>query len=539
MGAFRSLSTKLLAIYLPLVGLVLTVMFAVLEYRYYRNQQDALVLKLRDIIEVQATAFATPIWEFDQPGIQFLLDALGRDEGIQGVGVMDSRDNLLGKTGDIETPPAIPEYRRDRNIVFNTGGVNETVGRIIVVLRQDRIIAHIKDRLQIDILVLVSLAVVLVFVTHISSERVVGRPLRHLQQAMRRTTAEGLREKVDWRSNDELGEVVSVYNEMQEAQAAAEAEVARYRDHLEALVAERTAELEESRAELAQQTEILQTVLNSISQGLVAYDKELKLIAWNANFLTIRDYPGELAKRGRPFSDFIAHDIARDEFGDGDPEAIFQDQIDRAQKFEKHHFERRRPNGRFIEVRGGPIPGGGFVSTYADVTKRKEAEAELAAKEAQLRAALDTMQGGLFMVDRELRLQVFNDRLRDFYGLPDDVVYLGAPLEGVLRVRAERGDYGPGEPDDLVRQRVVGYRDMSLVHIEDRTHDGRIIETFRAPTAEGGIVVVFYDITERKEAEEELKRAHGLITESIDYASRIQRSVLPSETILKNGSGSV
>lgn len=533
LGAFRSLSTKLLAIYLPLVGLVLTVMFAVLEYRYYRNQQDALISKLRDIIEVQATAFATPIWEFDQPGIQFLLDALGRDEDIQGVGVLDSRDNLLGRTGDIETPPSIPQYRRERDIVFNTGGVKETVGRIIVVLRQDRIVTHLKDRLQIDIVIMLSLAVVLVLVTHVSSERVVGRPLRHLQRAMRRTTAEGLREKVDWQSNDELGEVVGVYNEMQEAQAAAEAEVARYRDHLEALVAERTAELEQSRTELAQQTEILQTVLDSISQGLVAFDKKLNLIAWNANFLSIRAYPENLAERGRPFADFIAHDVARDEFGDGDPEAIFQDQIERAQKFERHHFERQRPNGSFIEVRGGPIPGGGFVSTYADVTKRKEAEAELAAKEAQLRAALDTMRGGIFMVDRDLRLQIFNDRLREFYNLPEGVVRVGAPLEDILRVRAGRGDYGPGNADDLVRQRVEGYRDPSVVHMEDQILGGRIIETFRAPTAEGGIVVVFYDITERKEAEEELKRAHGLITESIDYASRIQRSVLPSETILK------
>jgi len=54
-----------------------------------------------------------------------------------------------------------------------------------------------------------------------------------------------------------------------------------------------------------------------------------------------------------------------------------QKQVDRAKKFEAHYFERQRPDGSYIEVRGGPIPGGGFVSTYTDVTDRKLMEEEL------------------------------------------------------------------------------------------------------------------------------------------------------------------
>jgi PAS domain S-box-containing protein len=173
-----------------------------------------------------------------------------------------------------------------------------------------------------------------------------------------------------------------------------------------------------------------------------------------------------------------------------------------------------------------------FVGVVRDITERKEAERVLAEKEAMLTAALENMTGGLFMIDVDMRLRVFNERFSEFYNFPREILKINAPLADVLRVRAYRGDYGEGDPEALVAQRLDGYRNRDVQIVIDYIDD-RIIEVYRAPMDDGGMVCVFNDVTERKQAEEALTQAHTLITESLSYASRIQRSLLPPKTILE------
>ena len=52
-----------------------------------------------------------------------------------------------------------------------------------------------------------------------------------------------------------------------------------------------------------------------------------------------------------------------------------------------HVYERRRPNGMVLEIRSTPLPGGGVVRTYTDVTERKAAEERATAAHAQAEAA--------------------------------------------------------------------------------------------------------------------------------------------------------
>ena len=129
--------------------------------------------------------------------------------------------------------------------------------------------------------------------------------------------------------------------------------------------------------QLQREKAVLSTVLNAISQGLVAFDRDLKLIAWNDHLAEVRGYPPELLREGTPFEAFMRYDLEQGEFAVSDPEVSLSKLMAQAGRFESHHFERERPDGRFLEVRGGPIPGGGFVSTYTDVTERKRAEGEL------------------------------------------------------------------------------------------------------------------------------------------------------------------
>ncbi|MDP6405930.1 MAG: PAS domain S-box protein, partial [Alphaproteobacteria bacterium] len=146
------------------------------------------------------------------------------------------------------------------------------------------------------------------------------------------------------------------------------------------------------------------------------------------------------------------------------------------------------------------------LAWFFDITDRKRAEAELAEKEAQLRSALENISGGIYMVDKDLNFQVFNDNFRTLYEIPDGVIRKGAPIRNVVAIRAGRGDYGPGDPEELAAARLSGLFDPETQFIEDRVPSGRVIENKRTLTDDGGIVSVFVDVTDRVNAAEELER---------------------------------
>lgn len=148
-----------------------------------------------------------------------------------------------------------------------------------------------------------------------------------------------------------------------------------YRKEIEERLVEQQHDLVEQQQELEEKGNVLTTVLENISQGLIAFDKDLRLLAWNEKLPGIRGYPPELLAQGRHFREFMAYDLEQGEFGDGNPD--LEQLVDTAAHSRPHNYERRRPDGSYIEITGGPIPGGGFVSTYTDVTARKQAEAEL------------------------------------------------------------------------------------------------------------------------------------------------------------------
>jgi PAS domain-containing protein len=214
----------------------------------------------------------------------------------------------------------------------------------------------VKEHVFINALTLLVLVIVMMMATAYATNKIIGQPLYRLRKAMNQEKESNVREPVQWDSQDEIGQVVRAFNELQRQQAEAEDALRRNKDELEYRVVART-------KEAAMKTELLKAVLDSLSDGIVAFDKDLQLIAANDRLHDIRGYPREMITEGRPFKDFIRFDVANEEFGPGDPEKIIEEKIKKANQFLPHDFERQRPNGHYIEVRGGPIPGGGFVST--------------------------------------------------------------------------------------------------------------------------------------------------------------------------------
>ncbi|MDN3720846.1 PAS-domain containing protein [Roseibium salinum] len=129
--------------------------------------------------------------------------------------------------------------------------------------------------------------------------------------------------------------------------------------------------------QLKAQLDLMQAALDHINQGFSVFDANLTLVAWNRGLWEMLDFPQELARRGTHLEAFLRVNAERGEYGPGDIEGKIQRRLERAKLFEPHYFERIRPNGQVIAVSGTPLPQGGFVTTYSDVTEDRRRQEKL------------------------------------------------------------------------------------------------------------------------------------------------------------------
>jgi two-component system, sensor histidine kinase len=148
-----------------------------------------------------------------------------------------------------------------------------------------------------------------------------------------------------------------------------------------------------------------------------------------------------------------------------------------------------------------------LIGSTGDITARKMAEEALVEKEQMLRMAIDHMPGSFYMVDKDYRLQVFNDKFPEIAKLDPAKVYVGAYLDDVMMDRAIAGDFGPDDPKEIMQRLKKMYQAQDYSLMKNPTQDGRIIEITRTPTENGGTVVMSKDITDQKRAEEVLRNA--------------------------------
>ena len=149
-------------------------------------------------------------------------------------------------------------------------------------------------------------------------------------------------------------------------------------------------ELRQRTDELAQRQAELSVTFDNMGDGVVMFNEEMRLAAWNKNLQEILDLPDSFFAEPRTYRDYMTYLIEHGEFGDVDLETELRRYIESADR--QRRVERTRPDGRVLEVRVNPVPGGGFVAIYGDVTERKKAE-------ERVRAARDAAESAL----RELK----------------------------------------------------------------------------------------------------------------------------------------
>ncbi len=274
--------------------------------------------------------------------------------------------------------------------------------------------------------------------------------------------------------------------------------------------------------------------LNMIQQALSIFDSDLRLSVSNRRYQIMFDLPDWLVTPGAAFEDTIRYLVTRGEYGAVDDiEDGVRIRVEAARAFVPHYMERERANGRWISVEGAPLPQGGWVTVYTDITEVKlqerllqahseeltsevlahaerlaqtnralaasnaaleQAKRELTEMEARTRLTTEMMPAHIAHLDRELRYTFSNRRLSSvFPGLPQNIV--GLPAHEAL---------GP------VYDRIFPWLERVLAGenlVQEFTHEqsGRRIRLALTPDQVGdgpinGIYVMSMDVTEEAQA---------------------------------------
>jgi len=127
----------------------------------------------------------------------------------------------------------------------------------------------------------------------------------------------------------------------------------------------------------------LETTLNSMSDGIAVFDRDMELVFWNSRFAAYYRYPPEILRRGTGFDKMIRYNIDRGDYGPVDAEPLLEEMVLRARTITPPRFEIDRADGSIVEVKRARMPDGGFVTTYTDITDRKQRDRFAAASEAK------------------------------------------------------------------------------------------------------------------------------------------------------------
>jgi len=148
---------------------------------------------------------------------------------------------------------------------------------------------------------------------------------------------------------------------------------------------------------------VLRAAIENSDQGISVIDGDLRLVTWNSRYLALFNYPPGLVRTGRHIAELIRYNAERGECGPGEVEDLVQRRLHHLRRGQPHRFERHRTDGKVIYMTGNPIPGGGFVTTFNDITAFKEKQAELARANARLEARVSERTAALSRSNEQLK----------------------------------------------------------------------------------------------------------------------------------------
>ncbi len=172
---------------------------------------------------------------------------------------------------------------------------------------------------------------------------------------------------------------------------------------------------------IREQADTLQVMIDNFPGGIALIGRDFRLAASNKLYRTLLDMPESLFSDPHPpLEKLVRFRAGRGDYGPGDVEAVIANRLRTLLSPVPNIDERQELTGKVLEIRCVPIPGGGHLNTYVDVTDRRLAEQELQRAHARLETFIKHAPAAVAMFDMEMRYVAHSDRWLQDYNLPDE-----------------------------------------------------------------------------------------------------------------------
>jgi diguanylate cyclase (GGDEF)-like protein len=276
------------------------------------------------------------------------------------------------------------------------------------------------------------------------------------------------------------------------------------------------------------------SLLNSIFEhfpgGVSYFDGDLILRMANKDFYNLLDLPAEQLKVGCTFEDVIRFNAERGEYGTCNKEEQIQKRVKLGSNPVPHRLKRKTSAGRVLDIKGMPLPRGGFLTTYLDVTEQENTLSELQSKRQEsmvaterLRAARDeqakthkhlisainSMRNGFVIWDKDGHLVMANEAFRNVYSDIKDSLKTGLSFGDFLRKGVEAGIWSIGDGNDDIEAWIeehVAYRNSNQDSEREITlNNGQQLIISERKLDNGDTIVTLIDVTNHRQREAELR----------------------------------
>lgn len=308
MAVKKNLYWHFLSIIIPLVVFVFIALIAFYEWVNFDNDKNALARKLDDLTSTYSLLLAEPVANNNTKDLQLYNIALISDPDVAFVVVKNSAGEVLEQYGDISDDLSL-----QRTVIINYS-LDETivkVGEFTIGLSTQNIFDDFANRVKYESILLVSLIAIVLFAVRLGYVEAIGKPIEALTSSIDYFKKHRKHTPVEYEHDDELGQVITRFNDMQVHQLAIQQELKKQYFSLENIVAERTQELEreldkhaETSSKLYSEKLRAQITINSISDSVITTDENGVIEFMNPAAYKLLDYKKGFAD-GKYFSEMF------------------------------------------------------------------------------------------------------------------------------------------------------------------------------------------------------------------------------------------
>jgi two-component system sensor histidine kinase/response regulator len=498
-----SLTVKILFPSLTIAVLVAVVIFGYLESELDENARKDFTARTDHFASAQAAALTDAVWSFDQNSIDRLFNVCAGYADLVSARLITADGEVL-QHYERPLPPGAKsttpnQYTVSKELVRQEGGEKLKLGSLEVMVDETQLLENATARRRSDAATLVALAILLAVSMTTTVHWQVGRPLTQLRESLTRNTQEREKKPLQWRSRDEIGEVVAAYNVLLARQAEAEESLRSYQQSLEQMVENATAELKLSQKRFKDFAESSSDWMWETDQG----NRFIRFIGANAVCDKLR-----AESIGSGLTDLSRGVSSKAE------SAAYMAGLERRDPIREFTYTARFQDGSWAEicVNGLPIydDDGSFIGyrgTARDLTERVEAERRIKTAQSRLLGAISAIADGIILLDDRRRIVVCNEQFRQLA----QSLGMSAEVGVELKLRGAKSRSARTEHDQALADCLGAWREQFDLRdaspLTLQLPDERWIRSTAFKTEDGGVVALFADVSAQIARDRELVAA--------------------------------